>query len=90
MKITLSILMLTYKLRIKISYYVQLNNWHPPHLTLTRLERNCYIIAQDFKENKRRFHVRGIMYAKEVYVTRPCKVAEPSVSQIKGDCVYLT
>ena len=46
MKITLSILMLTYKLRIKIWDYVQLNNWHPPHLTLTRLERNCYIIAQ--------------------------------------------
>ena len=20
----------------------QLNNWHPKHLTLTRLERNCY------------------------------------------------
>ena len=64
LKITLSILMLTYKLRIKILDYVQLNNWHPPHLTLTRLEQNCYIIAQDFKENKRRFYVSGIMYTK--------------------------
>ena len=44
--------MLTFKLRIKISDYVKLNNWHPPHLTLTKLERNCYIIVQDFKKNK--------------------------------------
>ena len=90
MKITLSILILTFRLRIKISDNVQVNNWHPPHLTLTKLDRNCYIIAQDFKKNKRRFHVRGIMYTKEVHVTRPCKVAEPRISQIQGDCVYLT
>ena len=89
MKITLSIPMLTYKLRIKIWDYVQLNNWHPPYLTLTRLEQNCYIIAQDFKENKRRFYVRGIVYTKEVHVRRPCKVAEPRISQLKGDCLYL-
>ena len=90
MKITLSILILTFRLRIKISDNVQVNNWHPPHLTLTKLDRNCYTIAQDFKKNKRRFHVRGIMFTKEVHVTRPCKVAEPRISQIQGDCVYLT
>ena len=49
--------------------YVQLNKWHPHHLALTRLERNCYIIGQDFKEIKRRFHVRGVKYTKELHVT---------------------
>ena len=88
MKITLSILILTFRLRIKISDNVQVNNWHPPHLTLTKLDRNCYIIAQDFKKNKRRFHVRGIMYTKEVHVTRPCKVAEPRISQIQGERLF--
>ena len=82
--------MLTFRLRIKISDNVQVNNWHPPHLTLTKLERNCYIIVQDFKKNKRRFHVRGIMYTKEVHVTRPCKVAEPRISQIQGDVKILS
>ena len=68
--------------------YVQLNNWHPHHLALTRLERNCYIIRQDFKEIKRRFHVRGVKYTKELHVTRPYKVAETHVGQIQEDCVF--
>ena len=68
--------------------YVQLNNWHPHHLALTRLERNCYIIGQDFKEIKRRFHVRGVKYTKELHVTRPYKVAETHVGQIQ-EIVFL-
>ena len=28
------------------------------------------------------------MYTKEVHVTRPCKVAEPRISQIQGDCEF--
>ena len=82
--------MLTFKLTIKMSEYVQLNNWPPPHLTLTKLDGNCYIIVQDFKEHKRRFHVRGIMYTKEVHVRRPCKVAGPRISQIQGDVKILS
>ena len=42
-------------------------------------------------EIKRRFHVGGVKYTKELHVTRPYKVAETHVGQIQGDCglVYL-
>ena len=39
-------------------------------------------------EIKRRFHVRGVKYTKELHVTRPYKVAETHVGQIQGDCVF--
>ena len=39
--------------------------------TLTLVEGNYYITVQDFTENESRFNVRGIMYTKEVHVTRP-------------------
>ena len=62
-----SILILTENVR----FYVHLNNWHPKHLTLTLVEGNYYITVQDSTENESRFNVRGIMYTKEVHVTRP-------------------
>ena len=39
-------------------------------------------------EIKRRFHVRGVKYTKELHVTRPYKVAETHVGQIQGDCGF--
>ena len=39
-------------------------------------------------EIKRRFHVRGVKYTKELHVTRPYKVAETRVGQIQGVCVF--
>ena len=56
---------------------------------MTRLERNCCIIVQDFTENESKFNVRGIMYTKEVHVKRPYKVAEPRISHIQRDNVDL-